>query len=52
MVVADEVKLVAVVSVLATPPDTNAVLSNPTIANILAPEWGAEVNVMLVDETL
>ena len=38
MVVALEVKFTALVSVLATPPVTNAVLSAPVIANILAPE--------------
>jgi hypothetical protein len=52
MVVALDVKLVAVVSVLTTPPDPAAVLSKPTMANILAPECGAEVNVMLVPLTL
>ena len=52
IVVAVDVKLTALVSVLATPPDAKAVLSKPTIANILAPECGAEVNVMLVEDTV
>ena len=43
IVVAVDVKLVELVSVLATPPDANAVLSKPTIANILAALCGAEV---------
>ena len=38
MVVADDVKLVDAVSVVNTPPVPAAVLSNPTMANILAPE--------------
>ena len=50
--VADDVKLVELVSDLATPPDTNAVLSAPVIAKILAPECGALVNEMLVLETV
>ena len=38
MSVAADVKLVDAVSVVNTPPDAAAVLSNPTIANILAAE--------------
>ena len=45
IVVAVDVKLTELDSVLATPPDASAVLSKPTIANILAPLCGAEVNV-------
>jgi hypothetical protein len=52
IVVALEVKLVELVSVLATPPVTNEVLSAPVIANILAALCGAEVNVMLVLDTV
>ena len=52
MLVAVEVKLVELVSDLATPPVTNEVLSAPVIAKILAALCGAEVNVMLVLETL
>ena len=51
IVTALDVKLVELVSVLETPPDAKAVLSNPTIANILAAACGAEVNVMLVELT-
>jgi hypothetical protein len=42
----------AVVSDLATPPVTSAVPSAPVIANILAPECGALVNVMSVPDTV
>ena len=52
MLVAVDVKLTELVSVLATPPVTNAVLSNQTIANILAAACGAEVNVQLVPDTV
>ena len=48
MLVAVDVKFTELVSVLATPPEANAVLSKPTIANILAPLCGAEVNVIVV----
>jgi hypothetical protein len=41
-----------VVSDLATPPVTNALLSAPVIANILAPECGALVKVMFVPDTV
>ena len=49
IVVAVDVKFTELVSVLATPPEANAVLSKPTIANILAPLCGAEVNVIVVE---
>ena len=49
IVVALDVKFTELVSVLATPPDANAVLSKPVIANILAPLCGAEVNVIVVE---
>ena len=49
IVVAVDVKLTELVSVLATPPDAKAVLSKPTIPNILAPLCGAEVNVIVVE---
>jgi hypothetical protein len=52
IVVALEVKLTELVSDLATPPVTNEVPSAPVIAKILAALCGAEVNVMLVPETL
>ena len=52
IVVAVDVKFTELVSVLATPPDANAVLSKPTIAKILAALCGAEVNVMLVPDTV
>ena len=52
IVVALEVKFTELVSVLATPPVTNDVLSAPVIAKILAALCGALVNVMLVPETL
>ena len=52
MLVAVDVKLTEADSDLATPPDANAVLSNPLIANILAPLCGAEVNVMFVLDTV
>jgi hypothetical protein len=52
MLVAVEVKLVELVSDLATPPVTNAVPSAPVIAKILAALCGAEVNVMLVLDIL
>ena len=52
IVVAVDVKFVELVSDVETPPDANAVLSAPVIANILAPECGAEVNVMLVLDTV
>ena len=51
IVVAVDVKFTELDSVLETPPDANAVLSKPTIANILAPLCGAEVNVMSVSYT-
>ena len=40
------------VCVLATPLDANAVLSKPVKANILAPLCGAEVNVIVVHDTV
>ena len=52
IVVALDVKFTELVSVLATPPDAKAVLSKPVIANILAPLCGAEVNVILVPDTV
>ena len=52
IVVALEVKFTELVSDLAIPPVTSDELSAPVIAKILAPECGAEVNVMLVPDTL
>ena len=52
MLVAVDVKLTELVSDLAIPPVANAVLSAPVIANILAALCGAEVNVMLVPDTV
>ena len=52
MSVAVDVKLTEEVSVLATPPVTSEVLSAPVIAKILAALCGAEVNVMLVPDTV
>ena len=52
MLVAVDVKLTELDSVLATPPVINAVLSKPVIANILAAACGAEVNVIVVPDTV
>ena len=52
IVVAVDVKLTELVSVLATPPVTNELLSAPVIAKILAALCGAEVNVMFVPDTV
>jgi len=52
MLVAVDVKLTALDSVLATPPVTIEVLSAPVIANILAALCGAEVNVIVVPDTV
>ena len=52
IVVAVDVKFTELVSVLATPPVTNAVPAAPVIAKILAALCGAEVNVMFVPDTV